>query len=249
MLQRYAQAGDSPKPQPMGLDSFEILIEVESAFGIKIPDSEAEKIITVGDFHNSVWRHLEGRHIEKCHSQALFYRLRSDLASKNEIDRSQITLKTSPNSLWPVDNRRRDYNQFQQDSALIMPDLILPNPWSDLLVWTSILLVVGSLITEFVLINFFDFSAWIWLYTLLTILLIVGISELLDPLRTRVAQIDMREFTMQVLKDNFRALAKDTGTNRREMEAVINQIMADKVGLDLVEIEPGKRIADDLGVD
>jgi acyl carrier protein len=233
----------------MGLDSVEILIEVETAFGIKIPDSEAEKIITVGDFHNSVWRHLEGRHIEKCHSQALFYRLRSSLASKKDIDHSQITLKTSPNSLWPLDNRRREYDQFQQDLCLSLPDLILPNPWSDFLLWTSILLVVGSLITEFILINFFDFSAWIWLYTLLAILLIVAISELLNPLRTRVAQTDMREFTMQILKENYKAIAKDTGTNRREMEAVINQIIADKVGLDLIEIEPGKRIADDLGVD
>lgn len=233
----------------MGLDSVEILIEVEHAFGIKIPDSEAEKIITVGDFHNSVWRHLEGRHIEKCHSQALFYRLRSDLASKNGIDRSQITLKTAPNDLWPVNSRRRDYGQFQQNSGLRLPALELPTPWSDLLAWASVFVVVGSLVTEFILVNFFDFSAWIWLCTLLAILIIVGISELLDPLRTRVAQSDMREFTMQVLKNNYKAIVKDAGTNRREMEAVINQIIADKVGLDLVELEPGKRIADDLGVD
>lgn len=44
----------------MGLDSVEILMKVEKPFGINIPDQEAEKIITVGDFHNSVWQRLQG---------------------------------------------------------------------------------------------------------------------------------------------------------------------------------------------
>ncbi len=50
----------------MGLDSIEILVKVEQTFGISIPDREAEKIITVGDFHDAVWRHLEGKYSDKC---------------------------------------------------------------------------------------------------------------------------------------------------------------------------------------
>ena len=60
----------------MGLDSLEILMKVEDTFGIKIPDREAEQILTVGDFHNAVWRHLSGKHSDKCKSQNLFYKLR-----------------------------------------------------------------------------------------------------------------------------------------------------------------------------
>jgi acyl carrier protein len=233
----------------MGLDSVEILMEVENAFGIRIPDAEAEKIITVGDFHNSVWKHLEGRQIERCHSQVLFYRLRSTLAEKTKFDHRSITLKTSPNSLWPISNRRQVYKELQSDLSLSLPALKLPDPWSDLLAWTSIVLVVGSLVVEFILINFFNYNAWIWLGTLAALGIVLGISEMLEPLRTKVGQADMREFTMQVLKDNYKQLVRDSGTNRRDMEAVINQIIADKVGLDIVEIEPSKRIADDLGVD
>jgi len=33
------------------------------------------------------------------------------------------------------------------------------------------------------------------------------------------------------------------------MESVINWIIADKVGIDIVEITPEKKITDDLGVD
>ena len=60
----------------MGLDSVEILMKVEDTFGIKIPDQEAEQILTVGDFHNAVWRHLSGKQTDKYKSQNLFYKLR-----------------------------------------------------------------------------------------------------------------------------------------------------------------------------
>lgn len=49
----------------MGLDSVEILMKVEDTFRIKIPDFEAEQIVTVGDFHNTVWRHLSANQNRK----------------------------------------------------------------------------------------------------------------------------------------------------------------------------------------
>ncbi len=44
----------------MGLDTVEIVMEVENTFGIQIPDRDAEKILKVGDFHNYVWEHVKG---------------------------------------------------------------------------------------------------------------------------------------------------------------------------------------------
>jgi acyl carrier protein len=42
----------------MGLDSVEILMKIENTFGIQIPKQEAEKIVTVGDFYDTIWNHL-----------------------------------------------------------------------------------------------------------------------------------------------------------------------------------------------
>jgi acyl carrier protein len=42
----------------MGLDSVELLMEVENAFGIDIPDKVAEKIYTVGVFNEVVWERM-----------------------------------------------------------------------------------------------------------------------------------------------------------------------------------------------
>ncbi len=60
----------------MGLDSVEILVNVENTFGITISNYEAEKIATVGDIHNVVWRNIQGRQSMRCRSQQLFYKLR-----------------------------------------------------------------------------------------------------------------------------------------------------------------------------
>jgi acyl carrier protein len=233
----------------MGLDSVEILMEVENAFGIKIPGEEAEKIITVGDFHNSVWKHMDGRQIDKCHSQAVFYKLRSDLASQNQLFRSEITLDTSPDMLLPFSNRKQAYKMFEKNSGFSLPELELPKPWSQLLSWIALGIILGSLITEFILIIFFNYSVWNWLWTAAAILLVWVISELADPWRTKIAVSNMREFTIQVLTLNYKRLSYEGGTNRQEMEVVINQIIADKAGLEIKEVTPEKRIGDDLGVD
>jgi acyl carrier protein len=42
----------------MGLDSVDLLIEIEKAFKIKIQNHEAEQIVTVKDYYDIVWNHL-----------------------------------------------------------------------------------------------------------------------------------------------------------------------------------------------
>lgn len=41
----------------MGLDSVDLIVQIEKAFDIQIPDSEAEKISTVGHLYACVERH------------------------------------------------------------------------------------------------------------------------------------------------------------------------------------------------
>jgi hypothetical protein len=79
----------------MGLDSVEIVLEVENAFGIAIPDREAEKIFTVGDFHNIVWKYVKDRKDVHCKSQNVFYRIRTALSEITNIDKKQIRTDVS----------------------------------------------------------------------------------------------------------------------------------------------------------
>jgi acyl carrier protein len=233
----------------MGLDSVEILMKVEDTFGIKIPDSEAEQILTVGDFYNAVWRHLSGKHSDKCKSQNLFYKLRKSFADTFNFSPRQLRLDTSPEEIFPKINRRHVYLSFADKTNLKLPELVLTRPWATLLTTFGFATIIGGLATSLILINIFDISKWTLLIPIAGITLTFLFSELLNPKRTAIKEITIREFTQHTLALNYSTLVVNEGTNRQEMETVINHIIADMVGLDLEEVTSEKKIADDLGID
>lgn len=233
----------------MGLDSVEILMKVEDTFGIKIPDQEAEQILTVGDFHNSVWRHLSGKHSDKCKSQNLFYKLRKSFADMFNFPPQKLKLDTSPKEIFPKTNRRQVYLSFADTTNLKLPTLVLTKPWTTLLTTFGFATIIGGLATSLVLINLFDFSKLTLLIPVAGIVLTLFLSDLLNPKRTAIKEITIRDFTKHTLALNYSTLVIKEGTNRQEMESVINHIIADMAGLDLEEVTSEKKIADDLGID
>ena len=233
----------------MGLDSIEILMKVEKTFDISIPDLEAEKIITIADFHNSVWRHLEGKYSDKCKSQGLFYKLRQAIIDTFKFPRHDYKPGTSLNNIFPKQNRRQVYFNFAGANNLKLPDLVLTKPWSTLLASLGIITILGGLGVSLIRVFFFDYTKWTLLIPVAGIALTYFISEILNPIRTVIEPAFVREFTEQVLTINYARLTEENGANRREVESVINHIIADMGGFELDEITPEKKIHDDLGID
>lgn len=233
----------------MGLESVEILMKVENTFGIKIPNQEAEKILTVGDFHNSVWRHLSCKHSEKCKSQNLFYKLRKSFTGTFGFPPQMLMTHTSPKEVFPEINRRQAYFSFADSVNLKLPGLVLTKPWMTFLDFFGATTIIGGLVTSLILIILFDFSKWMLLIPVAGIILTFMVSNLLNEKRTTIKERTIREFTQHTLALNFQTLAASEGANRQEMESVINQIIADMAGLDLEEVTSEKKIADDLGID
>lgn len=233
----------------MGLDSVEILMKVEEAFGIKIPDQAAQEIVTVGDLYNAAWRYLSGKHSDKCQSQKLFYKLRRSFAGKYEFPSQQLRLETSPNRIFPERNRRQEYLRFSTETSLKLPDLALPGFWQKCLTGVGFATIGGGLITSLILINFLGYSRWILLIPIAGIITTTILSALLNPKRVVISEDTMRAFTQQTLNLNYSTLAGDDGANRAEMESVINHIIINQVGLDPEEVTADKKIGDDLGID
>lgn len=233
----------------MGLDSVEILMKVEKTFGINIPDQEAEKIITVGDFHNSVWQHLEGKYTDKCKSQGLFYSLRKSVIDTFEVSKQEYKLNRRINDIFPSKQRRQVYFRFANANNLKLPGLVLTKPWSIFLTSFGFITILGGLSLSIILINFFDYSNWTILIPLASIILTYFVSNVLQPKRTVIEQTSVREFTEKVLALNYATLSQANGNNRKEVESVINNIIADMAGLELNEVTPEKKISDDLGID
>ena len=141
------------------------------------------------------------------------------------------------------------YLRFADATNLKLPDLVLTKSWATLLTIFGFATIIGELATSLILINFFDISKWILLIPVAGIILTFLLSDLLNPKRTAIKQITIREFTQHTLALNYSTLIMNEGTNRQEMETVINHIIADMVGLDLEEVTSEKKIADDLGID
>jgi acyl carrier protein len=233
----------------MGLDSVEILVKVENTFGINIPDQEAEKIRTVGDFHNCVWKHLQGKYSDRCESQSLFYKLRQSVADTFNFPKQAFRSETALDKIFPHNNRRKVYLSFAHANNLELPDLVLTKPWSIFLSSFGMATIVGGLILAVVLINFFEYSNWMLLIPAGGIAMTILLSNILEPFRTNIKPGNVKEFVKEVLSMNYAKLIKENGVNRTEVEIVINHILADMSGLELKEITPEKNIHNDLGID
>ena len=233
----------------MGLDSVEILVNVENAFGITISNYEAEKITTVGDIHNVVWRNVQGRQSMRCRSQQLFYKLRYLLINKFQVPGEAIGPDASLNHIFPKKNRRMKYLRMQKELQLKLPELVLPAVWGWFLLVTGVILIPGLLALALVLIYGYGYTPWLYLLPGLGIISTLFISNILDAVRTEFKPDMVKAYAQTVLAFNYGTLMTDKGVNRDEMEIMINNIIAETVGLDLQEIAPEKSLTNDLGID
>lgn len=233
----------------MGLDTVELLMEVEKTFGINIADKEAEQIRTVGDFYEVVWRHIGAKQSDQCKSQYLFYKLRKTLHNSFAIPLHQIKPAAVPETFFPKEHRRRIYKDFSYSLNLELPSLVLTKPWLQLLNGFGWISIAGTLAAAIILYYFKDSSGWIFLLPFAGAFFTKQLSKLLEPKRTVIVQSSFRDFINEMLELNFSKLNADAGANRKEMEAVMNKIIIDKAGVDPLEVHAGASITDDLGLD
>ena len=233
----------------MGLDGVELIMEVEKAFDIRIPDAEAEKITTVGDLYETVWKYAKHDTDGRCTSRMLFYMIRRKMVESLGLARINITLDANPDQLFESAQKRLTYMKVSQEMQLEFPALVLRSPWDDILRWTAFGLILLSLGVNVYLVNVKDYSSWLFISTFFMMFILAEISDYFDPLRTRVPHQNMRTFTEHVLKLNYAKIKGENGVTRKEMEQVLKMIIVDKIGVDPSEVSPEKSFTDDLGVD
>ena len=113
----------------MGLDLVELLMEVEEAFGISIPDEDAPAVETVGSFHDCLLRQLGTHQQTGCLTAVAFYQVRRALISVLGLPRKQLRPSTNLRQLIPVRGRRATWKRLQDSLGLKLPKLSLPM-WS-----------------------------------------------------------------------------------------------------------------------
>jgi len=77
----------------MGLDTVELVMELEDAFSLAMPDEDAEKIQTIGDTVSYIvgrLRLMSPAPLGHCHTSRAFYRLRREMHRQLGVPRRQI---------------------------------------------------------------------------------------------------------------------------------------------------------------
>ena len=90
----------------MGLDSVELVLEVEDAFGFSIPDEDAAGLTTMGKLYEYVLAHRFRGKQDACLSSITFYKIRRALMSVLKIPRDAVRVATELSAIMPRRRRR-----------------------------------------------------------------------------------------------------------------------------------------------
>lgn len=233
----------------MGLDSVELVMEFEKKFGIEIPDADAEKLTTVGLVHEYIYNRILSTKSNHCLSQYLFYKIRRYCSDNCGVSKSTINVKSNINEKFPKQNRKVEYKKFSEAMAITVPELTLGNKTRKLLKIIGSSLILGSLIVAFLLTSFFSYSKWFYMLPVAGIILTILISQLLNPYRTTINPMLVKDYIYKLISLNYAQLTENNHLSKQEIISVINQVIVDKIGVDMEELTPEKSFTDDLGVD
>ncbi|TRZ42191.1 phosphopantetheine-binding protein [Robertkochia solimangrovi] len=106
----------------MGLDSVELVMSVEKKFGIRIPDADCEKIYTVQDFADTVYKMISIHSTEKCLTQIIFYRI-SKAFENLELSKQEIKPNTKLSDLLTQSELKTNWNRLGAELKFKLPEL------------------------------------------------------------------------------------------------------------------------------
>jgi acyl carrier protein len=107
----------------MGLDSVELVMSIEDKFGIRIEDSEAEKIYTVQDFADIVFSRIITNPTDKCLTQIVFYKFRKALRNLTSTEK-EIRPDMKISELFNLSELKEKWSQLKMEVGLELPDLV-----------------------------------------------------------------------------------------------------------------------------
>ncbi|MCC7339101.1 MAG: hypothetical protein IT422_28740 [Pirellulaceae bacterium] len=112
----------------MGLDTVELVMDIEEAFDISIPDDRASQMLTVGDVYEFILEKTNDSTLSSktCLTAATFYELRTILLSAG-IKNTDIRPRTRIDRVFPLLGRRSNWKTLSSKMGLRFPRLERPS--------------------------------------------------------------------------------------------------------------------------
>ena len=215
----------------MGLDTAELVMNVEDAFDIKIPDDQSPALTTVGELYDYILAQTELPLTGTCLTAAAFYELRAGLADLG------VTTRFAPSTklveILPHTNRR----QLSQAKQLKLPDLVRPN-WLTL-TSTAVTIAASAFAASLTMGN----NNTEILFPLIGIicLFVFGflMAWLTEPFATKFDEsfCSFRGLSERVLALNRTKFKNEHGSmGRNDIWVVLREVVVDTLGVDHDEV-------------
>lgn len=236
----------------MGLDTVELVMEMEETFGITIPDKEAERIQTVGQAYRYILAHLGEPPLPQpgCLSAATFYRLRRQLMGSLRVERNRIRPDSALDDLIPEPDRQTAWRQLEEGLGWRLPKLRRPD-------WVSRLwavLALGFLTAEVYAwgrLGGFAVEAMFFVLLLAAMgLLFLGVvlEEITRPLATILPVTTIRGLVPIVLAANLGAFRMNNphGWTEAEVWDVLVALICEQINISPEGIDENTSFVTDL---
>ena len=233
----------------MGLDTVEIVMEIEEAFDISIPDDLASKMLTVGDVYEFILERTSDSTLKSstCLTAAAFYDLRRHVRSLG-LTHSPIRPKTKLDVAIPLIGRRAYWQALSSRMDLRFPRLGRPS-WLALLNCMLVAIVVYASFLVFAQQN-------VVTGILAAVLFGVSSSALLMFLTQPLAIYPgatcstIRDLVINLVAINYNTLTFRYSTrNPTDVWNALQLIVAEQLGVDRSAVVPHARFVQDLGAD
>jgi acyl carrier protein len=234
----------------MGLDAVEIIMEVEDAFDVHIPDDKATEIVTVGDLYDYIIElkrdAVSPRNV--CLSAATFYRIRRAVCAELGLTSRSVRPRTTLDSTLPKMRRRSFWTELQTAIDLKLPRLARPK-------WI-VAIAAGLSIAASTWIGFLVSREWGHNAAVAAFMVTVFGTGLLaeiitSPFRTqfRPAFSTYRGLSHVVLAYNYATLSQQFNSwNPTDVWEAIKVIIVEQLGVRPEIVTRNARFVDDLGM-
>ena len=224
----------------MGLEGLEILMEIEDEFGIKIPDEDSVRILTLGGMAMYVQNRLGGTaepvHAPLCGTARAFYALRRAMIDNLGLERSAIRPNVPVARLVPYGIRWRFWEYLEKVGLRPPPLRVLPAVEAAVILSTG---VVGVLLVPW---SPALLVLWIPLACVLAIVALRSTTSFLPAQCVTVGDLARQTWT----ESREAAIAPVGGADGASVLDRVRTIVAEELRLPIDSLRPDTRFRDIL---
>ena len=224
----------------MGLDTVELVMDVEDHFGILLREDDSQRIRTIGDLADVIFARILASSVTPCPSIRVFYELRTVIRASLGSTDMRMRPSTLLAELIPVSHRRACWAAIQTKQPWRFPGLQLKRQtYTFTMAFIALLFVIPCCVLPF--------EMWmisIPVSSLMSILLYNWMKRFRSEIPANYTTVG------DLVRSSVGSVIATKKTDLTTRELVLGElfpIVAEQFGVDLKKLAPQTRFVEDLG--